>query len=97
MNEKEKEIQSKLIVTMAYIEEFSDENHLVPPIEVSLTDASGHDWQFDYHPESDWVDMERRAPKLPVAVLLRDSEGTIVEARITTFSLPARWMAPFLQ
>lgn len=64
---------------------------------MTLSDISEHVWQFDYDPEGDWVDVERVPPTLPVTVHLEDEQGNIVDAKITTFALPEKWMLPFLQ
>ena len=59
---------------MARVEELCDNNHLIPPIEVSVLGATGHTWQFDFRPADDYIDIERVVPGLP-RIHLRHAEG----------------------
>lgn len=93
----EKEIAIQLITLMAHVEGISEENQLTPPIEVRATDRDGTQWEFEYSPEWDSVDILFEVPKLPVSLRLTDAMGKSVETEITDLTLRPEWIKRFLQ
>lgn len=93
----EKEIAVQLIALMAHVEGISEENLLIPPIEVRATDRDGTQWEFEYSPEWDSVDVLYEVPKLPVLLRLTDAMGKSIETGITDLTLRPEWIARFLQ
>lgn len=96
-NMTEREIAIQLITLMAHIEGISEENQLVPPVNVHAVDQSQLVWDFDYDSEWDSADVLPIAPKLPVDLRLVDSTGKVVETRITDLTLRPEWLKRFLQ
>ena len=94
---KEKEIDMKLIALMAHIEGISDEQQFLLPIEVNATDQDGNEWDFEYSPEWDSVDLLQVAPTLPVTLRLKDANGRFVETQITELTLRPDWIKRLLQ
>ena len=87
----------QLIALMAHIEGISDEQQFLLPIEVNATDQDGNEWDFEYSPEWDSVDLLQVAPTLPVALRLKDANGRIVETQITELTLRPDWIKRLLQ
>jgi hypothetical protein len=94
---KEKEIAMQLIALMAHIEGISDEQQFLLPIEVNATDQDGNEWDFEYSPEWDSVDLLQVAPTLPVTLRLKDANGRFVETQITELTLRPDWIKRLLQ
>jgi hypothetical protein len=95
MTERETAIQ--MIALMAHIEGISEEQQLVPPVEVNATDQDGKVWAFEYSPEWDSVDLLQVVPRLPITLRLKDANGSFVETRITDSTLRPEWLKRFLQ
>ena len=87
----------QLIALMAHIEGISDEQQFLLPIEVNATDQDGNEWDFEYSPEWDSVDLLQAAPRLPITLRLKDANGNSVETRITDSTLRLEWLKRFLQ
>jgi hypothetical protein len=97
MDQKEKEIAIQLITLMAHIEGMSAEQQFVPPVAVNATDQDGNEWDFEYSPEWDCVDLLQVAPTLPVTLRLKDANGKFVETQITELTLRPDWIKRLLQ
>jgi hypothetical protein len=95
MNEREIAIQ--LFTLMAHVEGISEENQLIPPIEVRATDRDGKVSDFEFSPEWDSVDILQTAPRLPVSLRLTDAKGKTIETDITDLTLRSEWISRFLQ
>jgi hypothetical protein len=93
----EREIAVQLITLMTHVEGISEENQLIPPIEVRATDRDGRVSDFQYSPEWDSVDILHEAPRLPVSLRLRDAKGKTIETNITDGTLRPEWIRRFLQ
>ena len=52
-----KEIAAQQIMLMAHVEDICEKQGLVPPIEVIVVDADGNQYDFEYRPENDGVDL----------------------------------------
>jgi hypothetical protein len=63
------ETASQQILLMGQVEDICEEQGLVPPVEVDVVDASGNQYNFEYRPENDRVDLPPE-PIMP-PVLLR--------------------------
>lgn len=95
MNEKETAIQ--LITLMAHVEGISEENQLIPPIEVRVIDRDNKVSDFEFSPEWDSVEILQEAPRLPVSLRLTDAKGKARETEITDLTLRPEWIRRFLQ
>ena len=87
----EKQIAMQIIAFMAHVEGISEDEQLVPPVEVNATDRSGTVFDFEYSPEWDGVDLYD-APSLPVSLRLTDATGRVIKTKITDFTLRPEWV-----
>jgi hypothetical protein len=94
---KLQEIASQQILLMAHVEDICEKQSLVPPVEVDVVDASGNQYNFEYRPENDRVDMPAEPILPPVLLSFTDAEGIRVEQRLSDFAPSPEWTKPFLQ
>jgi len=57
-----KEIASQQILFMAQVEDICEKQGLVPPVEVNVVDADGNQYDFEFRPEDDGVDLPLPCP-----------------------------------
>ena len=81
------EIVNQLIALVARVEGLCEDRRLIPPVEVTVIDPDGKLWRFSFCPEWDSVEVLLPPPRLPITLRLMDSNGIIVEERITELSL----------
>lgn len=74
---------------MAHVEDICEKQGLVPPVEVDVVDASGNQYNFEYGPENDRVDLPPEPMMPPVLLSFTDAKGVRVERRLSDFA-PAR-------
>jgi len=55
MNRREGTAQQ--ILLMGHVEEACEKRGLVPPVEVNVSDAGGYQYDFDFSPEYDVIDL----------------------------------------
>ena len=60
---------------MGYVKEICEKQGLVPPAEVNVVDAGGNQYDFDYSPEYDEVDLPSVPIMLPAVLSFTDREG----------------------
>ena len=80
-------IVNQLIALVARVEGLCENRRLIPPVEVTAIDPGGKLWRFSFSPEWDSVEVLLPPPRLPITLRLMDSNGIIVEERITELSL----------
>lgn len=91
------EISSQLVGLVAHVERICEEHGLLPPFEISVTDACTKVREFDYSSEWKSVDLLHVALKRPITLRLRDAEGSFAELQITGLTLRPEWIHRFLQ
>ncbi len=91
------EITAQQIALMGHVEEICEQQGLVPPVEVHIVDASGNQYDIEYCPESDWVDLPPVPIMPPVVLDFTDAKGIRLERRLSDFAPSPEWKKPFLQ
>jgi hypothetical protein len=71
----QREITAQQISLMGYVEEICEQQGLVPPVEVNIMEASGNQYDIEYCPESDWVDLPPVPIMPPVMLDFTDATG----------------------
>jgi hypothetical protein len=79
---KPQEIAGQWIALMGHVEEICEKHGLVPPVEVNVVDADGNQYDFDYSPEDDRVDLPPAPIMPPVVLTFIDTQGFRVERRL---------------
>jgi hypothetical protein len=75
-----------------------EEMSLIAPVQVRATDADGQKfWSFDFAPASDSIRVPEVAPRLPITLRLKDSNGTRVERQITDLTIKLESLKRFHQ
>ncbi|HLN98974.1 MAG TPA: hypothetical protein VK208_10980 [Pyrinomonadaceae bacterium] len=92
-----KEIATQQIKLMAHVEDISEKQGLVPPIEVNVVDADGNQYDFEYRPADDWVDLPPVPVKLPLALTFTDANSTQLERRLFDVAPSPEWHKRFVQ
>jgi hypothetical protein len=65
---------------MGHVEEICEK--LFPPVEVNVVDADGNQYDFDYSPEDDRVNLPPAPIMPPVVLTFIDTPGVRVERRL---------------
>ena len=92
-----KEIATQQIKLMAHVEDICEKQGLVPPIEVNVVDADGNQYDFEYRPEDDGVDLPPVPVKLPLALTFTDANSTQLERRLFDVAPSPEWHKRFVQ
>jgi hypothetical protein len=75
-----------------------EEMSLIAPVQVRATDADGQRfWSFKFDPANMSVKVPEVAPRLPITLRLKDSNGTRVERQITDLTIKLEPLKRFLQ
>ena len=84
-----KEIATQHIFVMSHVENICEKQDLVPPVEVNVVDAGGNQYDFEYRPEDDEVDLPPLPIVLPLEATFSDAKGT----RLERATIPRRTIA----
>ena len=91
------EITAEQIAFMGHVEEICERQGLVPPVEVNVMDAGGNQFNFEYGPKYDVVDLPPVSIMLPVVLRFTDAKGIRVEQWLSDFVPSPEWKKLFLQ
>ena len=83
---KPQEIAGQWIALMGHVEEICERHGLVPPVEVHVVDADGNQYDFDYSPEDDRVNLPPAPIMPPVVLTLTDAKGVQMKLRLLDFA-----------
>lgn len=92
-----KEIAAQQIKLMAHVEVICEKQGLVRPIEVIVVDADGNQYDFEYRPEDDGVDLPPAPVKLPLALSFTDVNSKELEQRLFDIAPSPGWHKRFVQ
>lgn len=88
---KSLEVPLQKFVLMGRVEDISKNQGLVPPVEVNVVDADGTDYDFEYSPEYESVNLPPVTGRSPLFLRLTDVKGTQVEQKLTDLKVPPEW------
>jgi hypothetical protein len=91
------ETAAQQIALVGHVEEICEHQGLVPPVEVNIVDASGSQYDIEYCPESDWVDLPPVPIMPPVVLDFTDATGRRMERRLSDFAPSPEWTKRSLQ
>jgi hypothetical protein len=92
-----KEIATQQILFMSHVENICEKQDLVPPVEVNVVDAGGNQYDFEYRPEDDEVDLPPLPIVLPLELTFSDAKGTRLERRLFDVAPSPEWHKRFVQ
>jgi hypothetical protein len=92
-----KEIAVQQIMFMGHVEDICGKQNLVPPVEVDVVDAGGNQYDFEYRPEDDGVDLPPLPIMLPLMLTFTDVQGTRLERRLLDIAPSPEWHTRFVQ
>jgi len=82
---------------MAQVEDICEKQGLVPPVEVNVVDADGNQYDFEFRPEDDGVDLPPLSIVLPVVLTFTDATDTRMERRLSDIAPSPDWHKLFVQ
>jgi len=88
---KSYEVLLQKMVLMGHVEDISANQGLVPPVEVNVVDADGTDYDFEYSPEYESVNLPPLPGRPPLLLRLTDAKGTQMEQKLADLRLPPGW------